>query len=484
MGGTFFIFLATITITHVSLLLNSVIALNPNKGFSLRMIHIDSKESPLYLGDHLTWDERLQRLVEQTRARARYIESQILLESNATHSMNPDIARLRTVYEAAMFYIAEVGLGNFPGSEPLYMNYYLMIDSGSVFTWLQCQGAAPTFTQDMPLYPWNLSTTFRPVTPVPCNKALCPSGRCNDFGQCTYVAGYVSGPISSGIVAKERFTLGSSTGAGALETMDLYVGCGLHQENFGVALGNNHKTRRRDLIAGILGLGRGPWSFLSQMSSAGQGRFSYCFEPSNRKIKASNTYLRFGADATTGTAARRVGETPLVERGKSRKTFYYLNLEDVSVGDKPVGFPRGTFELRNEAEGGTMIDSGAPLSLMYRPYFNKVVDLVRAHFENLKVEYIGRIGVADACFHGEFDSYNYPPITLHFQNANYVISDHRANFIRINANYFCFAYFARESKRPAFKLGALQQINKRIVYDTMDERLSFRDEDCRLDPSN
>ncbi|RZC63861.1 hypothetical protein C5167_025609 [Papaver somniferum] len=448
------------------------------------MIHIDSKESPLYLGDHLTRDERLQRLVQQSRARARYIESQILLESNATHSMNPDVARLPTVYEAAMFYVAEVGLGNFPGSQPPFKNYYFMIDSGSDDMWLQCEGATQSFTQNMPLYPWNLSTTFRVETPIPCTIQRCPSGQCNDFGQCTYVAGYVGGPVSSGVVAKERFTLGSNTGPGARETMDLYVGCGLQQHNFGGFLGDNHIAGRPDLIAGILGLGRGRRSFLSQMGSIGDGIFSYCFEPSNRDIVATNTYLRFGADATMGTPGRRVGETPLVVPTQFRTTHYYLNLEDISVGDTPVRFPRGTFELRNEAEGGTMIDSGAPLSLMYRPYFNKVVDLVRAHFENLKVEYIGRIGVADACFHGEFDSYNYPPITLHFQNANYVISDHRANFIRINANYFCFAYFARESKRPAFKLGALQQINKRIVYDTMDERLSFRDEDCRLDPSN
>ncbi|XP_026458605.1 aspartic proteinase CDR1-like [Papaver somniferum] len=449
------------------------------------MIHIDSKESPLYLGDHLTRDERLQRLIEQSRARERYIESQILLESNATHSMNPDAIRLDTIYEAGMFYVAKVGLGTFPRSDQPFMNYYLMIDSGSDFTWLQCDGAGETFTQDMPLYPWNLSTTFRPVIPVPCsNKDLCPSGRCNHVGHCTYVASYIGGAVSSGVVAKEMFTLGSNTGAN--ENIELYVGCGLHQENFDSAFGDNHKTGRPDVIAGILGLGRSPWSFLGQLGSVGEGKFSYCFERFNRNFEASKTYLRFGADATNVTPARRVGATPLVMPGQSRKTFYYLNLEDVSVGDIPVGFPRGTFELSSQGEGGTMIDSGSLLSSMYKPHYDKVLGLVKAHFSKLGVKYVGRRQVLnvslDACFQGEFNDFNYPPITLHFEQADYVISDHRSNFIRLTGDTFCFGYLQKSTTTgPAFKLGAMQQSNKRIVYDTMVDALYFGDEDCKSD---
>ncbi|XP_026384990.1 aspartic proteinase nepenthesin-1-like [Papaver somniferum] len=284
--------------------------------------------------------------------------------------MNPDDARLDTIYKAGIFY---------------------------------CEGSSETFSRDTRLYPWNLSTTFRPVIVVPCNKALCPSGQCNHVGHCTYVAGYISGPVSYGVVTKEMSTLGSNTGAN--ENIELYLGCGLHQENFDGAFGDNHKDGRPDVIAGILGLGRGPRSFLGQLGSAGQGICSYCFERFNRNFQASKTYLRFGADAIIGTTARRVGATPLVVPGKSRKTYYYLNLEDIGVGDKLVGFLRGTFELNSRGEGGflrgtfelnsrgeggTVIDFGTLISSMYKPHYGKVLDLVKAHFSELGVKYVGR----------------------------------------------------------------------------------------------
>ncbi|XP_026384991.1 protein ASPARTIC PROTEASE IN GUARD CELL 2-like [Papaver somniferum] len=279
--------------------------------------------------------------------------------------MNPDDARLDTIYEAGMFYVAKVVI---------------------------LRGFSAK---------------------VPCNKALCPSGQCNHVGHCTYVAGYINGPVSSGVVTKEMSTLGSNTGAN--ENIELYLGCGLHQENFDGAFGDNHKDGRPDVIAGILGLGRGPRSFLGQLGSAGQGICSYCFERFNRNFQASKTYLRFGADAIIGTTARRVGATPLVVPGKSRKTYYYLNLEDISVGDKLIGFLRGTFELNSRGEGGflrgtrgeggflrgtfelnsrgeggTVIDFGTLISSMYKPHYGKVLDLVKAHFSELGVKYVGR----------------------------------------------------------------------------------------------
>ncbi|XP_026458606.1 aspartic proteinase nepenthesin-2-like [Papaver somniferum] len=254
--------------------------------------------------------------------------------------MNPDATRLPTFYEAGMFYVAKVGLG-------------------SDQTWLQCEGAVIAFTQDMPLYPWNLSTTFHPV---PCNTPECPQGHCNDGGQCIYIAAYASGSATSGDLAKETFTLDSNTGA--VENMDLHVGCGLRQDNFDRLFGDNHSRGKPNMIAGMLGLGKGPWSFLNQLGAAGQGKFSYCFETFNQNIKASNTYLRFCEDATIGAAARNVHATPIAVREQFRTTYYYLNLKDVSVGDKTVGFPKDTFKLNDQGEGGALIDSGARLSFM------------------------------------------------------------------------------------------------------------------------
>ncbi|XP_026420254.1 aspartic proteinase CDR1-like [Papaver somniferum] len=477
MGKPSFDFLPTIV--YILLLLISVASVNAKKGFSLKMIHRDSKESPLYPGNHLTRDERLQRFVEQSKAQVRYIESQMLLQKNATRSMDPEVARLPVVYESTMFYVAAIGLGTFPGRRQSYMNYYLMIDSGSDQSWLQCEGATKAFNQNNPLYPWRSSTTYRPV---PCNThPFCRGDKCNDDGQCTYLTRYASGSITSGIVAEEKFTLGSDTSG--IQSIELHIGCGFRQENFENVMGNNHLHGKPDLIAGILGLGLGQWSFLNQLGAIGQGKFSHCLQTFDWNIEGPSTYLRFGADAIIGGVGQRVHKTPIVVPW-FQTPLYYLNLEDISVGTKRVRFPRGTFKVNIKGEGGAIIDSGTPLSMMYKDHFDKIADLVKAHFNKLGIEYIGSVHHFDVCFRirGRFDTANYPSITLHFQQADYVISDYKANFLMVTADgIVCLAFFRGNSTglgMPHFILGAMQQTNKRILYDVMDRSLSFVTEYC------
>ncbi|XP_026409994.1 aspartic proteinase CDR1-like [Papaver somniferum] len=194
------------------------------------------------------------------------------------------------------------------------------------------------------------------------------------------------------------------------------MGCGFCQENFENFIGKNHMLGKPDLIAGILGLGSGQWSFLNQLGTAGEGRFSYRFETFNYNIEGSNTYLRVGADATIGGVGQNVHITPIVVPNYPT-SLYYLNLEDISVGKKRIRFPRGTFKLNEKREGGTIIDSGTPISTMYKDHFDKVADLVKAHFKELEIECIGSQYDFDVCFRpqGRFDINNFPSITLHFQ---------------------------------------------------------------------
>ncbi|XP_026384479.1 aspartic proteinase nepenthesin-1-like [Papaver somniferum] len=270
----------------------------------------------------------------------------------------------------------------------------------------------------MPLYPWNLSTTD---CPVPCNThPLCRGNNCNDDGQCTYKARYASRSVASGIMAKEIFTLSSSTGA--FETIDLRMGCGFRQQNFELLFGKNHLHGKPDLVAGILGLGLGEW---------------------------------FGADATIGGASQNVSTTPIVVP-EFHTYQYYLYLEE------KVGFRRGTFKINSRGEGGTVIDSDAPISVMYRDHFNRVADLVKARFRVLGVEYIGTQGGFDVCFRlrGRFDITKYPSMTFHFQQADYVITDYKANFVMISTEIVCLGLFQMDENRPAFILGTMQQANK------------------------
>ncbi|XP_026458762.1 aspartic proteinase CDR1-like [Papaver somniferum] len=167
--------------------------------------------------------------------------------------------------------------------------------------------------------------------------------------------------VTSGVVAEEKFTVGSNDGG--IESIKLHFGCGLKQRNFEKFIGNNHLNGKPDLIVGILGLGRGQRYFLNQLGVVGE-----------------DTYLRFGADATIGDVGQIVHTTPLVVP-QSETSLYYLTLEDISVGNKRVGFTRGTFKLNSQGGGGIAIDSGTPIFGMYKDHFDRVADLVKEHFK-------------------------------------------------------------------------------------------------------
>ncbi|XP_026396668.1 aspartic proteinase nepenthesin-2-like [Papaver somniferum] len=410
------------------------------------MIHIDCKESSLYPGEHLTREERLHRLVQHSKARARYMESHILFQINATRSINPDVAHFHVVLEPSMYYVAQIRIGSFQGQQQPFLNYYLMVDTGSSFTWLQCEGATKTFTQDTPIYPWNSSITYRPLS---CNKHRFCEGKCNADGQCTYVEDDATGSFTSSIVVKEKFTVGSNTGV--LESIDLKMGYGFRQHNFNQFLGD-----------------------------AGQGKFSYCLETYDPNVEGSNTYLRFGADTTIGGGDQEVHTTPIVVNNFLTRV-YYLNLEDISVGNKRVGFSKGTFEINKQGGGGTSIDSGTIISVMYKDHFDKVADLVKAHFHELDVKYIGSRQDFGLCFQipEAFTIVGFPFMTLHFQHADYIIPHYKANFVMISNGIYCLGIIGGDTNWVAFALGAMQQANKRILYNIKDQSLSFAIEDCK-----
>lgn len=87
--------------------------------------------------------------------------------------------------------------------------------------------------------------------------------------------------------------------------------------------------------SGILGFGRSPGSFVSQMSNIIDGRFGYCLVP----IWRSDIYseLKFGLNAVI--KGPDVISTPLITR--KPKDIYFISLEAITVGQKKIPFIAG-----------------------------------------------------------------------------------------------------------------------------------------------
>lgn len=102
---------------------------------------------------------------------------------------------------------------------------------------------------------------------------------------------------------------------------------------------------------GLLGLGRGPLSLLSQTQNLYKSTFSYCL-PSFKSPSFSGS-LRLGPVGQP----LRIKYTPLL-RNPRRSSLYYVKLVAIRVGRKVVDIPPSALEFNPTTGAGTIIDSG------------------------------------------------------------------------------------------------------------------------------
>lgn len=102
---------------------------------------------------------------------------------------------------------------------------------------------------------------------------------------------------------------------------------------------------------GLLGLGRGPLSLLSQTQNLYQSTFSYCL-PSFKSLNFSGS-LRLGPVGQP----KRIKYTPLLKNPR-RPSLYFVNLMAVRVGRRVVDVPPGSFTFNPSTGAGTIFDSG------------------------------------------------------------------------------------------------------------------------------
>ncbi|KAL3647926.1 hypothetical protein CASFOL_008894 [Castilleja foliolosa] len=279
---------------------------------SIKLIHRHSVESPFNPGN-ITGTERINLLAQSSSSSLRFSK-----QTKNTTSIRP---RLDSQAEDRL-YMIEVGIGTFAPPHPRNYNYLLHLDTGNDFTWTQCDECRKTgrhncFKQRPPLFPSASSTSYNPL---PCNEhELCTPGKYIG-SKCSYDIEYSDGAKSFGYMARETFKFASSDGENKIEQVkDTVFGCGIRNKGF-------DESAKDNLVTGNFGLGTGVFSFLSQIRSLTQGRFSYCFLPWDATHK-SPVFLRFGSHIP-----ERVGlkSTPLLEH--SDFSFHFVNATEMAFG--------------------------------------------------------------------------------------------------------------------------------------------------------
>ncbi|KAJ6289128.1 hypothetical protein OIU76_025013 [Salix suchowensis] len=192
--------------------------------------------------------------------------------------------------------------------------YFLDVDTGSDLTWLQCD-APCVHCREAP-HPYYKPSNNLVAWKDPICQSLHADGdqRCENPGQCDYEVEYADGGSSLGVLVRDAFNLNFTSEK--RQSPLLALGCGYDQD-----LGGSYHP-----IDGVLGLGRGKSSIVSQLSSVGLVRnvIGHCLSA------RGGGFLFFGDEIYDPS---RVAWTPMSPNAK----HYSPGLAELTFDGKTTG---------------------------------------------------------------------------------------------------------------------------------------------------
>ncbi|KAF3338639.1 aspartic proteinase nepenthesin-2 [Carex littledalei] len=394
-------------------------------GLRTELIHVDA-------GRNYTKFELLQRMVQRSKTRRRYLAS-----SDVTIPSFPSSGE----------YLINISIGT--PAQP----FVLTLDTGSDLVWTQCLPLIHYFNQSYPFFNPQKSSTFfyTPCEFELCNEIDISQPKCSTDNLCEYNSSYGDGSYTSGLLGKETFTLG------AFEVTNMFFGCG--NDNKGIFLSNE---------CGIAGFGRGNLSLVSQL---GYGKFAYCFT-SFGESKSSPVLFGSSADLTRFEIGK-IQSTPLL-LNPIYTSYYYLTLNSITVGAELLQIPESYFAVnRTDGSGGVIIDSGT--SLTHFP--NPVYEMVKSAF----MSQVDLPVVPDQdllCFDltsTSLEEFQPPRFIFHFDGADFELPPQ--NYMELYPKTtICLAMLSHRD--PLTIIGNFQQQNFHVLYDILGEELSFVRAQC------
>ncbi|ERM98234.1 aspartic proteinase CDR1 [Amborella trichopoda] len=452
---------------------------SPSLSFKVALIHRDSPYSPIH--DPSPSPSDLFRLSAQ-RSLSRLQHFQSVLTGKSSPS------KLASEVKAGSSeYLMRVGIGT--PAEP----YWLIADTGSDLTWTQCLPCSNCFEQNVPIFNPKSSSTYLSLN---CSSTLCQNLKNNrkcGGSSCQYDYHYGDGSATSGKLSTETFTFETpkstltslkasistnpifsltttlstdpmETSTSATFSTDRRTGAKIKGLGFGCGNSNTGGFGQNGEV-GLVGLGGGPLSLISQLGSSISNKFSYCLP--SRLDENMTSVLNFGKNAAIQTSD--VSSTPLIQLEDS-PTFFLLNLTGISVGSKRLDIPPLFFDPTQRGEP-FVIDSGTTLTILGPGvYYILAVEVEKAI--NLPTTDPPR--PFSLCYKVP-DSGNItgiPNITFHFSgNADWINGPENSFIPLDDGHMICLGILG--SGQGMSILGNWAQQNKLVEYDVGKGMLSF-----------
>jgi Xylanase inhibitor N-terminal/Xylanase inhibitor C-terminal len=398
--------------------------------------HIDSKKN-------LSRFEFLQRMSHRSHQRINHLAR---ITNNLSQFGSKIASGAKTdVHLGQGEYVMDVAIGT-PS-----LSFPAIIDTGSDLIWTQCKPCERCFKQPTAIFNPSTSSTFKLM---PCTANLCkalPVRGCSPNNMsCEYWYPYADESSTAGYLSSETFTLGSQN------TNNVAFGCAVKNTD------GFYNT------SGLIGLGRGPLSLVSQL---GFTKFSHCFSLDLQK--QSPMFFGSLANLNPSAATGPTQSTPLL-RNRIVRSYYYLSLLGITVGGTKLDIPSSVFALKSDGTNGMTIDSGTTYTYLHRKGYNVVK---RAFKSLIKFPVANTSNIEfDLCFSAPSSaSFNVPKLILHFDGADLDLPEKNYFIHDINTGLLCLTIM----ESPGLSvLGSMQQQNFFVTYDLQNDKLSFTPTQC------
>ncbi|KAK9734164.1 hypothetical protein RND81_04G119400 [Saponaria officinalis] len=437
-----------------------------SNGLHLRMIHIDSPNSPMYQPE-LTDLERINRLLTMSNYRVHY-----LANKTSHRQVEPDVTSLLIRRQTLSYYV-QIGIGQFNDVHQPYHNNYLLFDTASDTIWTQCEDCRHCFLHRSSLFPNRKSRTYRPFTRAECHPSVWKRHHCE------FNAKYLDGTEMRGIWAHETFTFTSMSSIDEpINEIDFV--CAIDTYNYVSAKVDDN------IITGVLGMSKGEKSLFSQLGSKVQYKFSYCLQDfGDHYGQYPPMFLSFGDQISQPPI---MYATPIFTiRHPLAQQFYCVKLVGISVDDILLFIPPHLFASKTNDYGGTIFDTGSTVTYLASRAFdillNAIIEYVTQH--NMYLERIAGIVLdkLEACWEPLYDlaPVLFPKVTFHFyQNADLIVQPQEMflTFGGIQGGKSLSCLLVARVNDGLNVIGAYQQMNQRVIVDMEKSLLLFAPADC------
>ncbi|XP_008803347.3 aspartyl protease AED3-like [Phoenix dactylifera] len=407
---------------------------------TLRVLHAFGPCSPFH-STSASWEDTVLDLLSSDDSRLLYLTSL----KTARRSFVP-IAPGRQLLQTPT-YVVRARLGSPP--QPLL----LALDTSSDVAWLPCSGCSGCPSSSAaPPFDTSRSTTYRPVRcgAPPCSQVpnpSCPAGAT----ACGFNLTYGSSSLLAGL-AQDSLSLASDVVPGYT------FGC--IQKAAGPSVPPH----------GLLGLGRGPLSFLSQTKSLYASTFSYCL-PSFKSLNFSGT-LRLGPAGQPKTI-----KTTQLRSSPRRSSLYFVDLVGIRVGRKVVDIPPAAIAFDAATGAGTIFDSGTMFTRLVAPAYAALRDEFRRQVRG--AGNATSLGGFDTCYQGSIAA---PAITFMFAGMNMTLPADNYLIHSTAGSLTCLAMAAAPDNVNSVLnvIASMQQMNHRVLFDAASGRLGVARELCTV----